>query len=312
MFSGQGSQHYGMARQLFEEHPGFRASFLEMDDLVRQLTGASVCETLYSSGHTPSTPFVQLRMTHPAIFMVEYALARCLIAEYGTPDLVLGASLGSFAAATVAGCIEPERALTAIVKQAELFERRCEPGHMVAILDSPRVIAEGGLEAHCELAASNFANHFAVAVPAHSLSRLTSYLRSRASVYQTLDVLYAFHSKWIDAAADEYRMYLKHVPTRAARIPIVCCASARSLTHLPPTWFWDIARQPIRFGDAIRLLEQGQGHVYIDAGPSGTLATLTKYALPAGSSSKMHSVLARHGKDLAALHAVAQLMDGPA
>src|SRR5262249_34927482 len=113
-------------------------------------------------------------------------------------------------------------------------------------------------------------------------------------------------------AAQEYKDYLRHLSTRPARIPIICCASARSLTHLPATWFWDIARQPIRFGDTLQFLERERNNVYIDAGPSGTLATPAKYALPSGTKSKMHAVLARNGRDLTAFREVAALMDGSA
>src|SRR5215467_13794723 len=99
MFSGQGSQYFQMGKALYENNDTFRYWMGRFDDIVRQFLGKSMIETLYSDLHGKGEPFDRTLLTHPAIFMVEYSLAQILIQAGVIPDIVLGASLGSFAAA---------------------------------------------------------------------------------------------------------------------------------------------------------------------------------------------------------------------
>lgn len=128
MFSGQGSQYFHMGKELYDNDAVFRGSMVRLDDVVRQLCGKSVIEALYSETRGKAEPFDRTLLTHPAIFMVEYSLAQTLMEAGVWPDLVLGVSLGSFAAAAVAGFINVEDALTAVMRQAIAFEECCEPG----------------------------------------------------------------------------------------------------------------------------------------------------------------------------------------
>ena len=95
MFSGQGSQYFQMGQQLFGEKAIFRNSMQEMDQLVRQSAGYSVLDSLYQPGRSKGDPFDQIHLSYPAIFMVEYALAKVLIEAGLQPELTMGAIMGS-------------------------------------------------------------------------------------------------------------------------------------------------------------------------------------------------------------------------
>src|SRR4051812_6933015 len=98
MFSGQGSQHYHMARELFAQEAVFRARLLELDEIVRKLSGLSVVEHIYDDRHRAGDAFEELLLTHPAVVMVELALAHTLVTSGIEPDATVGVSLGSYAA----------------------------------------------------------------------------------------------------------------------------------------------------------------------------------------------------------------------
>ena len=243
--------------------------------------------------------FDRTLLTHPAIFMTEYALALRLIDAGIEPDITLGASLGSFAAAAVAGCMSEEDAMAAVIEQAKSFEDSCERGGIIAILAEPALYeGEPFLHAHSEMAGVNFDKHFAVAAGQLDLDAIEAELKRRGIAHQRLAVSFAFHSRWIDNAQAQFCAFMHSVPLKPATRPLVCCDRAAALgSTLPDDFFWSVVRRPIRFRDTIAGLERQDSYRYIDVGPSGTLATFVKYALPDGSASTAQAVLTPYGHD---------------
>lgn len=298
MFSGQGSQYFQMARELFDHDATFHESLVRLDGIVQELSGNSVIKELYLAGHGKTAPFGRTILTHPAIFMVEYSLALALLRAGIAPDMTLGVSMGSFAAAACAGCIDPDEALTAVVRQASALEAHCEPGGMIAILAAASLY-EGFLAEHSELVSVNFDSHFAIAAPALQLLVIEEWLKKRGLTYQRLPVSFAFHSRWIDAAQAPFRSAIQSIRHAAAKLPLICCASGTILESLPGDYFWQVARKPIRFRETVADLESGEYcYRYIDAGPAGTLATFLKYVLPPASRSSVHTILTPFGDAL--------------
>src|SRR5689334_11416654 len=81
LFSGQGSQYAGMGKELFQQDRIFRRWMLSLDELTRVGIGTSVLSLLYEQPASQSGAFDRTPYTHPAIFMVEYALARTLMEQ---------------------------------------------------------------------------------------------------------------------------------------------------------------------------------------------------------------------------------------
>ena len=297
MFSGQGSQYYQMGKPLFDGDDIFRGHMLRLDALVQKLSGKRVLEAIHAGNKADA--FDRTLLTHPAIFMTEYALALRLIDSGIEPDLTLGASLGSFAAAAVAGCMSEEEAMAAVIEQAKSFEDSCERGGIIAILAEPALYEdEPFLHAHSEMAGVNFDRHFAVAAGQSDLDAIESELKRRGVTHQRLAVSFAFHSRWIDNAQDRFCTFMRTLSLKPATRPVVCCDRATTLeASLPDEFFWSVVRRPIRFRDTIAQLERKDTYRYIDVGPSGTMATFVKYALPESSASTAHAVLTPYGQD---------------
>ncbi|MCU1350278.1 MAG: hypothetical protein JWO56_3308 [Acidobacteria bacterium] len=307
MFSGQGSQYFQMGRELFEKNDTFRSWMIRLDAIGRRFSGSSVVGSLYSDAKRKGDPFDRTLLTHPAIFMVEYSLAQSLIDAGVRPDLVLGASLGSFAAAAVAGFIDVEDALAAVIRQATALEQSCEPGGMIAILADPALFAEDVIRARAELAAVNFSSHFVVTAQRSGLAEIEAELKKRNVGHQRLPVSFAFHSQWIDDAKAPFVSFMRSVRRRQGRLPLVCCDRTTKVNELSDDDLWNVVRRPIRFRETIARLEQQGAHQYIDVGPAGTLATFLKYGLPKTTASTVHAILTPYGLDQKNLAAVSAL-----
>jgi len=297
MFSGQGSQYYQMGRELYDCDDTFREWMIRLDGIAQEVSGRSVIETLYSGERGKGDPFDRTLLTHPAIFMVEYSLAQSLIHAGVCPDIVLGVSLGSFAAAAVAGFIGVEDALTAVIRQAIALEERCEPGGMTAVLADPALFAEDFLSGRSELAAVNFSSHFVVSARRTELAEIEAALRRRNVGYQRLPVSFPFHSQWIDNAKVPFESFMRSIRRKQGRLPLACCDQGDILSDLSDDYFWNVVRRPIRFHETIARLERQGARRYIDVGPAGTLATFLKYGGPARAKSTAHAILTPYGFD---------------
>ncbi len=297
MFSGQGSQYFQMGKALYDGNDTFRGWMQRLDDRARAASGASVVEALYSDASRKSDPFDRTLLTHPAIFMVEYSLAQCLIEAGVVPGMVLGVSVGSFAAAAVAGFIDAEDALTAVIRQAMALEESSARGGMIAILADPALFFEDFLGSRSELAAVNFASHFVVSAKQTELATIEAALKERNVPFQRLPVLFPFHSRWMDEAKAPFAAFMESIPCREGRLPMACADRTEVLSAVSGGYFWDVVRNPIRFRETAARLEQQGARRYVDVGPAGTLATFLKYLLPRTTNSKVHSILTPFGLD---------------
>lgn len=295
MFSGQGSHHLRMGQELFEHDAVFREWLLRLDELARSLCGERIVDAIYCSRDREN--FDRTLHTHPAIFMVEFALAQSLLRAGVCPDITFGASLGSFAAATLAGYMLVEDALAAVIQQAAAFEACCEPGGMIAVLADADLYAKPFLRGQSELAAINFSSHMVVSAPHGNLARIERSLDEHDVVYQRLPVSYAFHSQWIDDARAPFESFMRSIRRSRGQLPVACCRQATLVQALPDDFFWRVVREPIRFRDTIAALERDGPHRYIDLGPGGTLATFTKYCLSPQSRSTVHSIMTPFGHE---------------
>lgn len=311
LFPGQGSQYYQMGIELYQQHSGFRSWMDRMDQRLYQVAGRSVITELYGSGGKISDPLDHLSYSHPAIFMVEFALAQVMRDSGIQPDYVLGTSLGEFAACAAAGVMDWETALELVATQADVVGQCCEPGGMMAIVDDPASFERDAvLQEHTELAAVNFHTHFVVSGSVGGIEQAETHLKSKQIAHQVLPVRYGFHSKWIDAAADSFKHYLRGVTMKKPQVKLISSLYGLGITSLSSDYLWDAVRRPIRFQEAVRRLIPAE-HVCIDLGPSGTLANFVKHLWKPVSGYEVYSILSPFQKDFSRLETtIARIQNG--
>lgn len=305
MFSGQGSQYYQMGRELYERHAVYIRWMQRMDRIVRDITDISILDHLYSESQKISVPFDQIRITHPALFMVEYALSNVLMESGLDPDYVLGASLGEYTAAVTSGGVAHEEMLSFLIRQVEILESRCPRGGMIAIVDTPEMFhTTSWLYNNSEQAADNYPCHFVVSGEMDGLKTIKKHLIDENITHQILPVPYGFHSSSIDPAAGEFLSYVKSWHHRAPRTPFFSCAAAEEIRSFTSGHWWDVARKPVEFRKTIQNLERRHASIFIDIGPSGTLANFVKYNLAEDSESEIFHLLSPFGRDMRNLEKV--------
>ncbi|MEV4315697.1 ACP S-malonyltransferase [Actinocrispum sp. NPDC049592] len=295
MFSGQGSQHYRMAAELYQSEPVFRAELDRLDAMVGELAGQSVVARLYGSGRVGDA-FTDTLVTHPAIVMIELAVAELLRADGIVPDLLLGSSLGEFTAAAVAGVLTVPECLGLVVSQARALQG-LPPGGMLAVLGDPALHNRmPELRDGTDLAARNGPEHFVISGAQDALVRAEAALREAGVPCQRVPVEHAFHSRLLDSRRAACGDLLRGLRLRPPQIPVISCASAGRVDEPTPEHYWRVVSGPIEFERAIRGLEAQGPHRYIDLGPSGTLHNLTAAILGA-SRGRSYPLLSMFGRD---------------
>ncbi len=186
VFPGQGAQHVGMGRDLYESEAVFRDEVDRAAAFLAPRLGLDLRHILYPAAGGEEEAVRQMARTlvaQPALLVVEIALAR-LLATWGVkPQAMIGHSLGEYAAAVLSGVFTLEQALELVVERGRLIEQLGigEGGKMLAVPLSEAEIAPFLVGAEVHLAAMNGPALVSVAGPAAAVADLSSRLAARAS-----------------------------------------------------------------------------------------------------------------------------------
>jgi len=273
--------------------------------MAEPLLGNSLVRLLYEKPENRFEPFDRVIYTHPAVFLLNFSLAKALQEEGVVPACLVGYSLGETAAWTVAGALTLEQALGFVIQTARLIEQRTPPGGMLAVL-GPISLWETNPEvfAGATRAGLNYEEHFVIAGPESNLRRVRALLKAQGVCCQPLPIKQGFHSPLLDEIEPSLRSLAAQLTIGTAQLPVVSCMAGRALlsTDLGPQYWWDVLRRPVQFSEAMRALETSAGpHFYVDVGPSGTLAGFIKNLTNKHPDSEAMPVLTPFGQDLRGL-----------
>jgi amino acid adenylation domain-containing protein len=287
VFPGQGAQHVGMGRDLYESEPAFREEIDRAATHLAPRLGLDLRHVLYPAAGGEAEAARQLARTavaQPALLTVEVALAR-LLGSWGVrPRAMLGHSLGEYAAAVMAGVFTFEAALELVAERGRLIEEvgGGDAGTMLAVPLSEAEIAPflGG-EVH--LAALNAPSLVSVAGPAAAVAELTSRLAAEGVVALPLQVAFAGHSPKTEPVLAPFQARVAAVGPKAPEIPFVSSSSGTwidAAEAADPGYWARHLRQPVRFSDGVETLRAGEpGMALLEVGPGAGLAPLIRWHL---------------------------------
>ena len=301
MFSGQGSQYYGMGRELYNSDPIFHKWMNLCSRSAESRLGISTVAVLYGNRVNNHSPFDRTLHTHPSIFMLNFSVAQSLMARGIKPVILLGYSIGEAVTWALAGLLHWEEALEMVIESARIIEDRTVEAGMMALLTTPKIFdANPEVFRRTSLACFNYSENFVITGLQAELKAISRWLKERDILYHVLPISRGFHSPLLDPVQGEILALANRASFGASSGRVFSCTMARELKfrEFDRNLLWEVNRKPVRFSESIVELERERPHVYVDAGPSGTLANLIKYLLGPDSASRSHSVLNAFGRDL--------------
>ena len=289
LFPGQGSQHVGMARGLYDTEPVFRENFDRCAAGFGEELGIDLRAEVFDGSGLESTELAQ-----PALFAVEYALAELIISYGVTPTALAGHSIGELVAATVAGVFDLDTAIKVVSMRARLMHE-APPGAMVAVAASPDDIA-AQMTADVDLAAINEFGSCVVAGPVEAIRDFTNRLAADGIVARRVRTSHGFHSQAMDSVLEPFAEYLSTLTLHSPRIPMLSNVTGTWMTDEeatdPKRWAQHI-RSTVRFADEIQTLLGDPHRVLVEVGPGGSL-TGSAVRMPGWSDTHRAVRLMRH------------------
>lgn len=306
MFTGQGAQYVSMGRGLYETEATFREQVDLCAELLQTYLGLDIRDVLYPSSENVDEAAEQLKQTHitqPALFVIEYALAK-LWMEWGVrPSAMIGHSIGEYAAACIAGIFNLEDALMLVATRSRLMQQS-PPGAMLAVSLSEQEL-KPLLGAQLSLAAVNSPTLSVVSGTIEAIEQIERQLSGKELLCRRLHTSHALHSAMMEPVMQAFREPLEKVEMHAPQIPIVSTLTGKHLTaeEACNALYWtNHLRQTVRFSEALSKILNEPEVVLLEIGPGQTLSALAKQQGNGAAKRDALSTL-RHPKDGQSDHA---------
>jgi acyl transferase domain-containing protein/NADPH:quinone reductase-like Zn-dependent oxidoreductase/thioesterase domain-containing protein/NAD(P)-dependent dehydrogenase (short-subunit alcohol dehydrogenase family)/acyl carrier protein len=285
VFSGQGTQWWGMGRELMRRQPIFREKIDECDTLFRSMGTWSLIEELLRSEE--ESQLHQTAIAQPAIFAIQVALAALWTSWGIRPVAVVGHSVGEAAAAHVAGALSLADAARIVFHRGRTMDAASNRGRMLAVsltvAEADEIVS--GHSGAVEIGARNSPRSVTLSGQLEALDRIAQHLDGRGVFNRFLNVNYAFHSHQMDSVKVDLLRSLGEINVDVPRIPLFSTVSGKLFSDgdLNAVYWWRNVRYPVHFSDAIaglstrgfKLFLELSAHPALTASITETLASIS-------------------------------------
>lgn len=282
LFPGQGAQHVDMARDLYQNEPVFRRELDHCLDLLKPHLDFDLLTLLYPGPNeadqaVSSVRLAQTEATQPALFVIEYSLARLWMSWGILPTAMIGHSIGEYVAACLADVFSLEDALRLVAMRGRLLQQM-DAGAMLAVM-LPEAEIKAYLNASCDLAAVNGPELCVLSGSLTAIEAVEGTLKDKDIASRRLHVSHAFHSAMIEPMLPSFVDMVRTIGSRQPKIPFLSNLSGNWITPqeaTDPNYWGRHLRGTVRFGDGLRELLSNQARILLEVGPGETLSTLAK------------------------------------
>ncbi|NJN10672.1 MAG: acyltransferase domain-containing protein [Richelia sp. RM1_1_1] len=280
MFPGQGSQYVNMGKELYEIEPVFRKHIDECCEILKSHLDVDLRTILYPNHEQTEIARQQLQqtqITQPALFVIEYALAKLWMSWGISPVAMIGHSIGEYVAACLAGVFSLEDALTLVAVRGRLMQQLPKGAMLSVELDQEAI--QFCLNEKLCLAVINAPTNCVVSGTESAIEELQQELQLAGVNCRRLHTSHAFHSAMMDSILGIFTEEVKKVNLNPPEIPFISNLTGGWITPseaTDPSYWTKHLRHTVRFSTGIAELIKDFEQVLLEVGPGRTLNTLAK------------------------------------
>jgi malonyl CoA-acyl carrier protein transacylase len=301
LLPGIGDHYVGMGDGLYQAREVFRQEVDRCARILQPLMGVDIRQAIYPAsqswrqatqgkgidlkrmlGHSaeeaadPDT--IRLSTTlfsQPALFTIEYAMARQWASLGVTPSAMVGHSMGEYVAACLAGVLSLEDALRLIAVRAKLVNELPQAMMLAVMLPEEELRAQ--LPAELSVSLINGPSHCVVAGAPEPVAAFERTLTEQGVIARRVQNGHAFHTRLMEPVVRAFEEEVRKVRLNAPQIPYISNVSGTWITAAEaqdPTYWVRHLTRTARFSEALHELWQLPEPVLIECGPGRTLTIL--------------------------------------
>ncbi|KAI1875243.1 hypothetical protein JX265_004301 [Neoarthrinium moseri] len=289
MFTGQGSHYAGLGKELYAHYEIFRTAINEYDQLA-QIHGFPSFLPLID-GSEPEVQKLSPVVVQLGLCSFEMALAKLWAAWGIQPGVVLGHSLGEYAALNVAGVLSASDTIYLVGARAQLLVEKCTAGThaMLAVQGSVETVTEalGARATTTNVACINGPRETVLSGTSHEVAEIAEQLGGAGFKCTQLKVPFAFHSAQVEPILDEFEDLARSVRFETPKVPIISPLLGKLVDGEPinPAYLRNHAREAVNFlGGLVSAQQAGiidEKTVWLEVGPHPVCANMVKAAFGA-------------------------------
>ena len=275
LFTGQGSQYNGMAKGLYDEFPPFKKVLDSAFAIAKRDYNLDLEKILFSAEY--KREINRTEYTQPALFIVQFGMAK-LLQRYGVnADALIGHSIGEITAACISGLISFEDALKLVITRGRIMQAQ-KAGAMLSI-QLPGDKVKQILPDNLDFALQNAPNFSVVSGDFNDIKDFQNKLEVEFPdiMISQLKTSHAFHSRMMDPAQDEFRNEIADISFNNISIPFISNTTGTWVTEQVvgnPDYWVNHIRSTVNFVDGINTLLEEKNITFIEVGPGVSLTTL--------------------------------------